>query len=179
MVGAGELAPYLVRAHGALRPSIERVLLWNRTREKAQALAASLAPLPVQCVDALDDAVPQADIVCCATGAREPLIRGALLREGAHLDLVGGFTPEMREADDDALRRSRAFVDCRETTVGVVGDLPASARVEGDLYDLCCGRAAGRRNAHEITFFKSGGGAHLDLMTARFVAERSAPIPQR
>ncbi len=190
MVGAGALAPYLAQAYRAVRPSLQRIRLWNRTPSRCAALAAQLgaaglAHLDIATVDDLQAAVAQADVVCCATGARQPLVRGAWLREGAHLDLVGGFTPDMREADDDAVRRARAFVDCRTSTIAVVGDLtqPIAAGVlrpediEGDLFDLCSGRVGGRGSRQENTWFKSGGGAHLDLMTAQFVAERLDGAP--
>ena len=107
------------------------------------------------------------------------LIRGRWLQPGTHLDLIGGYTPEMREADDDAVKRSLIFVDSRRFTVEQVGDLTqpitngtiTSSDVLGDLFDLACGRCVGRQNATDITLFKSGGGAHLDLMTAQYIAK--------
>jgi ornithine cyclodeaminase len=123
-----------------------------------------------------------ADIICCATMAREPLIRGTWLKPGCHLDLVGGFTPAMREADDEACRRARIFVDARETTIGQVGDLMqpmasgaiSEAAVEADLHDLARGDHPGRgEDGAAITLYKNGGGGALDLMVARFIAERA------
>ena len=115
---------------------------------------------------------------CCATASHAPLVHGDWLRPGTHLDLVGGFTPAMREADDTAVRRARIFVDSRWFTVEHAGDLtqPIASgaitrdAVRGDLFDLCGARVAGRTAAHEITLFKSGGGAHLDLMAAQYIA---------
>ncbi|TFH40719.1 MAG: dehydrogenase [Lysobacterales bacterium] len=183
MVGAGAQAPYLIRAHCAVRPSIRRVSIWNRTTAKGAALADSR---PVEGVDFesvtdLETAARAADLICCATAAEAPLVLGAWLRPGQHLDLVGGFKPAMRETDDEALGRSRVFVDARETTVAVCGDLcqPIAAGtfspgdVEGDLFDLCRQGLARPRAAADITLFKNGGGGHLDLMTASYFVARA------
>lgn len=181
MVGAGSMAPHLIRAHCALAPSIARVLVWNRTAERARALCAS-APAPgVEHlhVEGLAEAAAAADLICCATMTTEPLIRGGWLRGGQHLDLVGAFTPQMREVDDAAVRRARVFVDARETTVAI-GEIAlavasgalAADGIEADLFDLCAspGRPAPakQRAADDVTLFKNGGGGHLDLITARY-----------
>lgn len=182
VLGAGALAPWLVRAHRAVRPSLNRVRIWNRSPAKAEALAAALCGegLEARAVTSAEEAVAEADIVTCATSARAPVLYGAWLKPGAHVDLVGGFTPEMRESDDETVRRAKIFVDSRWFTIGVCGDLvqPMQAGVIGedavcgDLFDLCTGRVYGRTDADEITLFKNGGGAHLDLMTAQYVAAR-------
>jgi len=180
MVGAGALAPHLIRAYQAIRPALQQVLVWNRTPAKAQATAAAVVGTPAAPAPDLEAAVRAADIVCCATSSREPLVQGAWLHPGTHLDLIGGFTPEMREADDAAVRCARVFVDSRWFTVEHVGDLTQAiasgvitrADVLGDLFDLCSGHIAGRTDANQITLFKSGGGAHLDLMTAQYIAGR-------
>lgn len=176
MVGAGGLAPYLARAHRAIRPSIERVLVWNRSRPRADALAAELGGAVVE---DLDGAVAEADVVCAATAATEPLIHGAVVRPGTHLDLVGGFTPEMRESDDEVARRARLFVDAAMFNIDHCGDLcqpiasglRSRADVEADLFGLCRGEHPGRTSDDDITLYKSGGGAHLDLMATRFAME--------
>ncbi|MCW5643328.1 MAG: ornithine cyclodeaminase family protein [Rhodoferax sp.] len=178
MVGAGALAPHLIRAYQAIRPQLRQVRVWNRSADKAQAVASAVIGTPAAMASDLEAAVRQADIVCCATGSHAPLVHGDWLRPGTHLDLVGGFTPAMREADDTAVRRARIFVDSRWFTVEHAGDLtqPIASgaitrdAVRGDLFDLCGARVAGRTAAHEITLFKSGGGAHLDLMAAQYIA---------
>lgn len=184
MVGAGVMAPHLIRAHLAVRPSIRRVTIWNRTPGRAAALAAGLAleAVKIAASEDLEGAARQADLISCATGATVPLIQGAWLKPGAHLDLVGGFTPEMRETDDAAFRRARVFVDSRWFTIGQCGDLMApmasgaltEAEVLGDLFQLCRGEVAGRESEDDITLYKNAGGGHLDLMTARFIASRVA-----
>jgi ornithine cyclodeaminase/alanine dehydrogenase-like protein (mu-crystallin family) len=174
IVGAGAVAESLVEAYGAVFPGIA-VTVWARRPEQAEALAERVGG-GIEIADALPEAVRAADIVATATMAREPLIRGAWLVPGQHLDLIGAFKSDMREADDEALRRGRLFVDSRETTIDHIGEItiPMAAGVigpgdiAGDLYDLVAGRA-GRANAEEITLFKNGGGAHLDLMTGRAI----------
>jgi ornithine cyclodeaminase len=166
-----------VAAHRAVRPSIERVLLWNRTRARAEASAADLG---AEVVDDLATAVPQAEIVCTATMTAEPLIEGRWLRPGAHLDLVGAFLPDHREVDDEAVLRAQLYVDTREVTTVEDGDLAIPlaagtitlADIRADLYELCCGDVAVDREPDTITLFENGGGGHLDLMTAELLWQR-------
>jgi ornithine cyclodeaminase len=181
MLGAGAMAPHLIEAHAAVRP-IRRVLIWNRTPARAEALARSLGHLPKLSVSVVPDiaaAVAEADVISTATLAREPLIRGSWLKPGQHLDLVGGYTEEMREADDEAVRRSRIFVDARFTAAAYAGDicqpLAAGLIVDGDITDsfqLARGERPGRLSGDEITLFKSGGGGHEDLGTAQYLLSR-------
>jgi ornithine cyclodeaminase/alanine dehydrogenase-like protein (mu-crystallin family) len=174
VVGAGGLAPYLLSAHRAVRPSIAKILVWNRNAGKARALAASSA---AEAVSDLARAVPEADIITCATASNEPLVRGEWLKPGAHLDLVGSFTPDMRECDDEAVRISRIFVDSRQFAIDQPGDLASPLRrgvisrdaIEADLFDLCRKGLDRPRANNEVTLFKNGGGAHLDLFTALFI----------
>ena len=184
MIGAGAQAPHLVRAHCSVRPSIERVVVWNRTHAKAEALAAA-APVPGVTFTATDDietACRGADIISAATAAEAPLVFGAWLQPGQHVDLVGGYKPEMREADTETFERARVFVDARETTVGICGDLLepvregrfSAERIEGDLFDLCRNGLPRPRAMDDITLFKNGGGGHLDLMTASYYVDRVA-----
>jgi alanine dehydrogenase len=177
MVGAGALAPHLVEAHCAVRP-IRQVLWWNRSRSAVERAIAALAPrLPkvaLLAADDLHDAISFADIVSAATMATEPLVKGAWLRTGAHLDLVGGYRPDMREADDDCIKRSaRHYVDARFTTLEVAGDLTqpiAAGALDSasviDMEQVARGQKPKRVSEDEITWFKSGGGGHEDLATA-------------
>ena len=182
MVGAGALAPHLIAAHQAARPSLHRVLVWNRTPHHRDSLVEALRAeeIDAEAVDSIADAIPEADIICCATGTMEPLIKGQLLQPGQHLDLVGSFNPSMRESDNDCVRRARLFVDFRASTVDAAGDLfhPITdgvieeSDVVADLFELCGGRQSGRGNEAEITLFKNGGGAHLDLFAAEHLVEQ-------
>jgi ornithine cyclodeaminase len=183
LVGTGQLAPELARAHATTRP-IERVLVWGRSPEKAARTAAALAAtgLDARPEASLRTAVEAADIVSCATLAAEPLVRGAWLQPGAHLDLVGSFTPAMREADDEAIRRARVFVDTREGAMAEAGEIlhalasgaiPAG-HIAGDLGDLCRGAVQGRLAPADITLFKSVGTALEDLVAAKLVIARAA-----
>jgi ornithine cyclodeaminase len=178
MIGAGTLAPHLVRAHLAMRP-IKRVTLWNRTHGRAISLAFGLTVTGIEATiaDDLETAVRDADIVCCATLSTEPLLRGAWLKPGAHVDLVGGFTPKMREADNDAIKRARVFVDTRAGATKEAGDIVIPLRrgiltrkgIRADLFDLCRGKAKGRTSDRQITLFKSVGSAIEDLAAAMLV----------
>jgi alanine dehydrogenase len=178
MVGAGALAPHLIRAHAAVRP-IKRVSLWNRTRARAISTGFGLAAggLEVEIVDDLEAAVREADIVSCATLSAEPIIQGAWLKSGTHVDLVGGFTPKMREVDDAAVRKANVYVDTREGALKEAGDIVSPIRrkvikktdVKADLFELCRGQHKGRRGAREITLFKSVGTAIEDLTAAMLV----------
>ncbi len=182
MAGAGSLAPWLVRAHMLVRPGVEKVLVWNRTPERARTCVSMLTheSIPAEMADDLEEAVRQADILSTATMAREPILHGAWLKPGVHVDLVGGFTPDTREADDETLRRARLFVDCRQSALAGVGDIltPLASGVivesdiRGDLYDLVQGHVSGRADDKDITVFKNAGGAHLDLMIAKAVLDR-------
>lgn len=174
MIGAGALAPRLIAAHAAVRP-ISTVTIWNRTTERAKRLAASLTR-PGFAVTASDDlaaTVAAADVVSVATLAKEPLVRGAWLKPGTHVDLVGAYTPDMREADDDVVRRARIFVDTR-AGMKESGDIAQPLKmgiiregdIAGDLTDMARGNADGRRAADEITLFKSVGNAIEDLAAA-------------
>lgn len=181
VVGTGQLAPNLALAHAAER-DLDRVSVWGRNRAAAETTAGVLTEqgLPATAVDDLPSAAADADIISCATGATAPLIRGSWLAPGTHLDLVGGFRPDMREADDEAVRRSTVFAD---TVAGasISGDLalPLASGlltlddIAADLATLVSGDHPGRRSAEEITLFKSAGFAGADLTAARLVAHAS------
>ncbi|HBB78910.1 ornithine cyclodeaminase [Stutzerimonas xanthomarina] len=180
VLGAGPVARALVDAYLHIRPAIREVLLWNRTPAKLADTREALrrSGVEVSIVDDLDAAVARADIIACATSSATPLVRGALVRSGSHVDLVGGFRPDMREADDEVARGARIFVDDR-VTAACSGDIQAPLQagvisenqIEGDLYDLCQ-HAAFSRSASDKTLYKNAGGAHLDLMVAQYVIAR-------
>jgi ornithine cyclodeaminase len=179
MIGAGQMAPHLVSAHCEVRPSLKQVNIWNRTADKAAALCASLTEKFPQInfapVSEIEANVRKADLICSAIGT--PIIQGAWLKPGTHVDLIGAYTPTMREADDECLRRGSLFVDARETTIHHIGELmiPLASGVINeqdvlaDLSDLCQQGHGGRQSDDEITLFKNGGGGHLDLMCARIL----------
>ena len=183
IVGSGHVAQGLAQAWRAVRP-VERVRVWNRSPQGAQALAASLRADGFDALATTDlaAAVAEADIVSCATLAREPLIRGAWLRPGTHLDLIGGYLPSMREADDDVVRQARVFVDT-PAALAEAGDITAPlasgalAAIAGTLAQLCRGEVQGRREPEEITLFKSVGSALEDLAAATLVYARATDRP--
>ncbi len=178
MVGAGSQAPWMVAAHRVVRPSIDRVLIWNRTPARAAALAREIG---AEAVTDLAAATGMADIICCATAADAPVLQGAWLRPGSHVDLVGAYTPQMRETDDAVVRRAHIFVDTRLYTMQDAGDIsqPLASGVigpddiRGDLFQLVRGEVPGRQDDAEITLFKNAGGGHLDLMAARLIDART------
>lgn len=175
IVGAGALAPFLARAHSAIRP-IREIRVWNRTPANAGKVAAQLSGLGLSAVvaDDLDAALGWADIVSSATITTAPLVKGALLRPGTHVDLVGAFTPAMRESDDDTIRRARVYVDTRAGATKEAGDIvqPLASgllkpeAIVADLHELARGEQRGREGAEEITLFKSVGAALEDLAAA-------------
>lgn len=175
MVGTGALAPHIIESHAVVRP-IAFVRVWGRRLERATAVTQGLTDKPYQvaAVDDLEAAVRWADIISCATPAEMPLVHGAWLRPGQHLDLIGSFTPAMREADDAALRRASIYVDTRADALAESGELLhglatgsiSAADIRGDLRDLARGTVVGRRSADEITLFKSVGSAVEDLAAA-------------
>ncbi len=169
LVGAGKVAQSMVEAYGAVFPDAE-FTVWSRSRDGAEAMG-----LPV--ADDLEAAVRGADVICTATMATAPLIKGEWLQPGQHLDLIGAYKPDMREVDDTAMARARVFVDARATTVHHIGELidplASGAITEGDIvadyYDDP--ELFRRQSEDEITIAKNGGGAHLDLMTAMYIQQ--------
>ena len=172
LVGAGAVARSMVAAYGAAFPGAG-FMVWSRRPAAAAALARDLG---LEAVTDLPEAVARADIICTCTMATSPVIRGAWLRPGQHLDLIGAYRPDMREVDDTALLRASLFVDSRATTLRHIGEMQdpiargviSEADVQADFYDLPKGLYR-RRSAEEITLAKNGGGAHLDLMTAAYI----------
>jgi ornithine cyclodeaminase len=180
IIGTGRLAPYMARAHCAER-RVRRLRIWGRRGEGSQTLAQMLRDegLPAQAIDDLEQAVREADIVSCATTATAPIVHGAWLAAGCHLDLVGGFRRSMREADDAAVARARVYVDTYAGALAEAADIVeplergviGRADVLGELGELVSGAVAGRRTADEITLFKSVGTALEDLAAARLLLQ--------
>ncbi len=175
IVGTGQLSSRFAEAYGAIR-DLDLVEIWGRNGDAADAVASTLAALglPARASTDLASSVGAADIVSCVTGATEPLVHGVDLRPGTHIDLVGSFREDMREADDDAVTRATVYVD---TFAGatIAGDLAqpladgviSTDAIRGDLRALVSGEIAGRTSDDEITLFKSAGFALADLAAAR------------
>lgn len=184
MIGTGAMAPELIRVHARVRP-IEEVAIWGRRPEAAASLAAALSaslpralgrPIAIRAAADRRPAVAEADIISCATLSAAPLVEGDWLREGQHLDLVGAYTPRMRESDDRAVRRARVYVDTRAGALKEAGDIVqplangtiGESHVIGDLHELSRGQCSGRApdDVTSITLFKSVGAALEDLAAA-------------
>ena len=171
IVGAGTVGKSLLEAFSAGFPDAT-FTIWNRSPAGAQAFADATGV--VVAVD-LETAVRTADIILTCTMTTEPIIKGAWLRPGQHLNMIGAYRPDMREADDEALQKSRLFVDSFDTTLSHIGELKipletgviSHDHVLADYYNLATFQAG----PDDITVFKNGGGAHLDLMTARYVLD--------
>lgn len=183
MVGAGVMAGPLIEAHCAVRPSLRRVLIWNRTYVRAEALAKDLvvSGVDVAAVADLEAAAREADVISCATMATEPLILGDWLKPGAHLDLIGSFRRDMHECDEVALKRASVFVDspwsavddCGEITSALASGALTQSDILADNFAFARGEHSGRTSPEEITVFKNGGGGHLDLMVAQILVRGS------
>ncbi len=174
IVGAGTVGRSLHDAYSAAFPNAQ-FTVWNRTTKNAALMAAERPTLSV--ATDLEQAVRNADIVTSATMSTQPLIKGEWLQAGQHIDLIGAYRPDMREVDDAALQRSRIFVDSIDTTVGHIGEIkiPTEAGaisandIVADYYNIS---NFTRQSDNEITLFKNGGGAHLDLITSRYILDR-------
>ena len=173
IVGAGTVGHSLHEAYSAAFPDAS-FTVWNRTPAGAEAFQAAFPDITI--AEDLESAVRQADIVTSATMSTDPLLMGRWFQPGQHIDLIGAYRPDMREVDDLALGRARVFVDSRKTTIGHIGELKipiasgafSESDVVADYYEL---DQFVRKAADDITLFKNGGGAHLDLMTSRYILE--------
>ena len=184
VVGSGRLATTLPEAYSEIR-RLEMIEIWGRSEAAADRVAAELVGigLPARRSGDLADSIRSADIVSCVTGSTDPLVHGADLRPGVHLDLVGSFRADMRESDDDAVEMASLFVD---TVAGAVksGDLArpladgviTAESILGDLRALVTGEHAGRVSDDEITIFKSAGFALADLAAARLAFDHHAEL---
>ncbi|MFT5744512.1 MAG: ornithine cyclodeaminase/alanine dehydrogenase-like protein (mu-crystallin family) [Paracoccaceae bacterium] len=173
IVGAGTVGRGLRAAYATAFPDA-RFTIWNRSPKGAQEFAQDFPDVTI--ADDLETAVRAADIVTSATMTTAPIIKGEWLQPGQHIDLIGAYRPDMREADDTAIKRARVFVDNRHTTMDHIGELKTPLaegvitrdHVVADYYDLA---SFTRNSASEITLFKNGGGAHLDLMVSRYILD--------
>jgi len=173
--GTGRLSLNLIQAHAAGR-SLKRIGIWGRDRKKAAGIAreAQALGLIAEPVADLEAAARSADIISCATLSNTPLIQGGWLKPGAHLDLVGGFKPDMREADDAAIQRAQVFVDTRAGATKEAGDITQPLKsgalttdsILAELRELVSGTHPGRAKDEDITLFKSVGAALEDLAGA-------------
>jgi len=182
-VGSGAMAGHLIQAYSAEFP-LREILIWSRTEAHARRLAievgAVVASSAVNAVTNLDDAVGQADIISCATLAKEGLVAGTRVRSGTHVDLVGAFTPDMRESDDELIKRAEIYVDTRAGALKEAGDLVQPLRtgvisidhIRGELGDLV--RSAPRREDSAITLFKSVGHGIEDLAAVELLLATAA-----
>lgn len=181
IIGAGTVADSVIDAYRDVFAQLRQIEIWNRTHQRAVALAQrqSTPTVPVVATQDLAAAAGRADIIVCATMSSEPVLLGEWVNPGSHIDLIGAYTPTMREVDDNLIRKSRLYVDARETAVHDIGELAIPLTegliveddILGDLYDLSGGSAA-RETTDDITLYKNGGGAHLDVMTATYILSK-------
>ena len=182
VIGTGPIAKGLLEGYVTFYPDLTDIRIWGRTQERAQAIADEVT-FPLEVCDTAEDAIRGADIVTSATASKSPVIKGDWVKPGAHVDLVGAHAPDMREGDDALISHSSVFVDSRETVLEHIGELriPISqkvislADVKGDLYDLVMADSH-QRGDDEITVFKNGGGAHLDVMMALYCLQQSKKL---
>lgn len=183
MIGTGALAPQLIKAHKAVRP-IEKVYVWGRNFKKTQHFCQQLkiANVEIEAIENIGTKIAEADIISCATLSKKPLVKGAWLREGQHLDLVGSYQKHTREADDDVVLKASIFVDSLESAPKESGDLAIPIEkgilkkevIKADLFEMCrAEKNFFRSSENEITFFKSVGHALEDLAAASLAFERS------
>lgn len=179
ILGAGTVAQNMISAYASVFADAQ-FKVWNRTAENAETRAREMEnQVAISVTDDLASAVDWADIITGCTMTTEPVIDGVWLRAGQHVNLIGAYRPDMREANDRALKKSRIFVDSRATTLNHIGELKhplaegviVEEDIIADYYDLPSGDFA-RQTEDEITLFKNGGGAHLDLMVAKVILEK-------
>jgi len=183
VLGTGALAPHLARAHASVRP-IDRVFVWGRRPDRAGQTAEALADLGAEAAFDLSRAAAEADIISCATASERPLLAASDLHPGQHLDLVGGFRPNMQELSEEAVARATIFVDTRAGALSEAGDLRVpldlglieEGDIRGELGQLASGSVPGRGGDDEITLFKSVGHAIEDLVAARLLVAGSAGV---
>lgn len=177
IVGSGSVALSLVHAYTTTFPNLDQILIWNRTQSRAKELIdnINIDGVDINLASDLPEAVKRSDIVATATMSRSPILQGDWVKPGTHVDLIGAFKADMREADDSLISKGHLFVDSRETTIDHIGELMIPIKsgvifntdIRADLYGLIGGHE-GRTDNDQITIYKNGGGAHLDLMIAKY-----------
>ena len=176
MIGTGALSTNLIRAHAAVRP-IKTVFVWGRNPEKAKAVCAVLKDGTFDCevVTSIEEKAGEVDIISCATLSKAPLVLGAYLKDGQHIDLVGAYKKDMREADDEVISKSSVFVDTfgglhesGDIAIPIEKGTLQKESIKGDLFSLCSEKSSGRSDDDEITMFKSVGHALEDLVAASY-----------
>ncbi len=187
MVGTGALAPELIRAHLSVRP-IETVYVWGRNLEKAKTVSSFITKhlqkpgnvnFQIFPIENIEEGIEKADIISCATLSPTPLVFGKNLKAGQHLDLVGAYRPDMREADNEAISKSSIFIDTYDgmhesgdIAIPIKNGILKRENICGDLFELSRGEKTGRKDNTEITFFKSVGHALEDLAAAKLIYEK-------
>lgn len=177
MIGTGALSKNLIKAHAAVRP-IKNVFIWGRNFEKATAIATELQQesFTVQAIKTIEEKISDVDIISCATLSKTPLVLGKYLKNGQHIDLVGAYKKDMREADDETISKAAVYVDTFQGGIKESGDIVIPLQngtlkeedIKADLFELASGEKQGRNNTNEITIFKSVGHALEDLTAATY-----------
>lgn len=177
MIGTGALSPNLIRAHASIRP-LEQVYVWGRNFKKAEHVCQLLKEenFSIRPVKNIEDKIGQVDLISAATLSKTPLVLGKFLRPGQHLDLVGAYRSDMREANDEAIMKSEVFVDTFEGGLKEGGDIVIPLKsgvleeknIKADLFAMAGQKHKGREDDEQITFFKSVGHALEDLTAATY-----------
>jgi len=177
MIGTGALSINLIKAHASIRP-IKIVYVWGRTIEKAKAICNTLKKekFSIEAIETIEEKISEVDIISCATLSKNPLVLGKYLKEGQHIDLVGAYKKDMREADDEVIKKASVFVDTFQGGLKESGDIVIPINngtlkerdIKADLFQLCSNEKSGRNNDSEITVFKSVGHALEDLVAANY-----------
>jgi len=181
MVGTGALSADLIKAHAAVRP-IKKVFVWGRDIEKARKICHTLKneSFSIKAINTIEEKISEVDIISCATLSKTPLILGKYLKPGQHIDLVGAYKKDMREADDQTINKSHIYLDSFEGGIKESGDIAIPIEkgilskndIKGDLFELCQMQKDGRKNKDEITVFKSVGHAIEDLSAAKYYYDK-------
>ena len=177
MIGTGALSINLIKAHAAVRP-IKEVFIWGRNFEKATAICDLLKneKFTIKAIETIEEKITEVAIISCATLSKKPLVLGKYLKKGQHIDLVGAYKKDMREADDETISKAAIYVDTFQGGLKESGDIVTPLQngtlqeedIKADLFQLCSGQKKGRSTAKEITVFKSVGHALEDLAAANY-----------